>query len=59
MQKLSNGSIPAVNKTITRRVVDRPAFTQERVIPAVTKTITRRVVDRPASTQERLIPADY
>jgi len=57
-QYVQNGqTVPAVTKQITRRVVDVPARTQERVIPAVTQQIQRRVVKAPASTQERVIPA--
>ena len=44
-------------KQVTRRVVDRPASTQERTIPAVTKMRSRRVIKTPAATQERTIPA--
>jgi len=35
--------IPAVTKTISRRVVKTPARTTERVIPAITKDVTVRV----------------
>ena len=49
-------AIPAVTKTVARRVVKTPASTQERTIPAVTKMETRRVVKTPASTVERAVP---
>ena len=49
--------IPAITEQFTRRVVDTPARTAERVAPAVTKQETRRVIKTPASTQERVIPA--
>lgn len=52
-------TIPAVTKTVTRRVVDRPASTREVTIPAVMKTVTKRVVDTPASTYEVPVPAQY
>lgn len=51
--------IPAQYRTVTRRVVDRPATTRTVEIPAEYKTVTRRVVDRPASTREVTIPAQY
>lgn len=51
--------IPAEYKTVTRRVVDRPASTRTIEVPAEYKTVTRRVVDRPASTREVPIPAKY
>lgn len=51
--------VPAVTKTVTRRVVDTPATTREVVIPSVSKTVSRRVVDTPATTKEVVIPAVY
>lgn len=51
--------IPAVTKTITRRVEATPATTREVTIPAVTKVVTKRVVDTPASTYEVEVPAVY
>ncbi len=52
-------TIPAVTKTVTRRIVDTPATTREVTIPAVSKTVTKRVVATPASTREVPVPAVY
>ncbi len=51
--------VPAVYKTVTRRVVDTPATTREVIIPAVYKTVTKDVLAQPASTREVVIPAEY
>lgn len=51
--------VPAVYKTITRRVVDAPASVRTIEVPAKTKTITRRVVDTPATTRTVVVPATY
>lgn len=50
--------LPAVYETVTKRVVDQPARTQNVTIPAVYKTITKTVVDQEARTVEQDIPAE-
>ena len=66
-------AIPAVTKTVSRRVIKTPARTTERTIPAVTQQITARVltedgtykdvtttiVVQEASTELVTIPATY
>jgi len=52
-------NVPAVYKTITRRVVKVPASTKSVPVPAVYKTITKRVLLTPASTKSVPIPASY
>ncbi len=51
--------IPAVYKTIQKRVLISAETTREESVPGVTKTITRRVVDQPARVENRPIPAVY
>ena len=51
--------VPAVYKTIKKRVVDQPASVRSIEVPAQTKTITRRVVDQPATTRSVTVPATY
>ncbi|MEM8983317.1 MAG: peptidoglycan-binding domain-containing protein [Pseudomonadota bacterium] len=51
--------VPAVYKTVTRRVVDAPATTREITIPAVYKTVKKQVLATPATTREVVIPAEY
>jgi len=51
--------VPAVYKTISRRVIEAPASVASIEVPAQTKTITRRVVDIPATTREVSVPAVY
>jgi peptidoglycan hydrolase-like protein with peptidoglycan-binding domain len=51
--------VPAVYKTVARRVVDREASVREETVPAVYKTVTRQVVDAPANTREVEVPAQY
>ncbi|MEL6870026.1 MAG: peptidoglycan-binding domain-containing protein [Pseudomonadota bacterium] len=51
--------IPAVYKTVTQQVVDRPATTREVTIPAVYDTIKKTVMVKPATTREITIPAEY
>ncbi len=51
--------VPAVYRTVTKRVIDTPATTRSVPIPAVYKTIKKKVVERPASTRTIEIPAVY
>ncbi len=51
--------VPAVYRTITKRVIDQPASVATIEVPAKTKTITRRVVDQPATTRSVTVPATY
>ncbi len=51
--------VPAVYKTVTRRVVDTPAGTREITEPAVYKTVEKRVLAQPATTREVVVPAEY
>jgi hypothetical protein len=51
--------VPAVYKTIHKRVIEAPASVTSIEVPAQTKTITRRVVDTPATTREVAVPAVY
>ncbi len=48
--------IPAVYKTITKKVIDTPARTKKITKPAVYKTITKKVIDTPATTKSIAIP---
>lgn len=51
--------IPAVNRTVTKRVLKTPASTREIEVPAQYKTVKRRVVKTPATTRTVEIPAKY
>jgi hypothetical protein len=51
--------IPAEYRTVTKRVVDRPASSRTSVRPAVYRNVTRQVVDRRAATRTVPIPAQY
>jgi len=51
--------VPASYKTVTKRVIDKPAMVKEVVVPAKYKTITKTVVDKPATTRTVTIPAKY
>ena len=51
--------VPAVHRTVTRKVLARPARQAEFTDPPVTKQVTRRVVDRPAEVKERVTAAVY
>jgi hypothetical protein len=51
--------VPAEYRTVTKRVVDRPASSWTSVRPAVYRNVTRQVVDRPAATRSVPIPAQY
>lgn len=49
---------PAQYKTITRRVLRRPAEAREVQVPAEYRTVTRRVIDQPAQVRRVTIPAE-
>ncbi len=51
--------VPAVYKTVTKRVVKTPATTRTIDEPAVYKTVKKKVVDKPATTRQVTIPAKY
>jgi len=51
--------VPAQYKTITKRVVKRPASTKEIIIPAEYKVVKKNVMASPASTRQIEIPAEY
>jgi hypothetical protein len=51
--------VPAVYKTVSRRVVTSPATVNEITVPAEYMTVRRQVLDRPASTQSVTIPAKH
>lgn len=48
---------PAVYKTITRRVLTRPAEVREVQIPGEYRSVTRRVIDQPAQVRRVSVPA--
>ena len=52
-------NVPAVNRTVTKRVLRNAATTREVEVPAEYRTVTRRVVKTPATTREIPIPAQY
>jgi len=47
---------PAVYKTITRRVLTRPAETREVQVPGEYRSVTRRIVDQPAQVRRVSVP---
>ncbi|MCS6935006.1 MAG: peptidoglycan-binding protein [Chitinophagales bacterium] len=51
--------IPAVYKTVERRVEVEPASTREEIIPEVTKVVTRKKLVEPARENKIEIPAVY
>ncbi len=51
--------VPAVYKTVKKRVVKTPATTRTVDIPAVYKTVKKKVVDKAATTRQVTIPAKY
>lgn len=51
--------VPAVYKTITKKVLKAPARTEEVEIPAVTTTVKKHVMKTPPTTREIEIPAEY
>lgn len=51
--------VPAVTKTVTRQVVDRPASTREVPVPAQYSTITKTVLVEPAREVSTPVPAQY
>jgi len=51
--------IPAVYKTVTKTVVDKPATTRTIDVPAEYVAVKKQVVRTPASTREVAIPAEY
>ncbi len=51
--------VPAVYKTITKRVVKTPATTRTIDEPAVYKTVKKKIVDSAATTRQVAIPAKY
>ena len=50
---------PPVYKTITKKVLVKPATTKTVPVPPVYKTVTKRVIDKPATTKRIPIPAVY
>jgi hypothetical protein len=48
---------PAVYKTITRRVLTRPAETREVQVPGEYRSVTRRIIDQPAQIRRVSVPA--
>lgn len=50
--------VPAVYRTVKKRIVATPARVKTRVIPAKYKTVRVRVVTRPAEVVKRVIPAE-
>jgi hypothetical protein len=51
--------IPAVYKTVTRRVIDKPATSRTIEVPAQYTVVKKQVVKTPASTREISVPAEY
>ncbi len=51
--------VPAVYKTVTKRVIKTPATTRTIDEPAVYKTVKKKVVDNAATTRQVVIPAKY
>ncbi len=51
--------VPAVYKTETRQVIDRPASVRTIEVPATYKTVKTRVMVTPPRTEEVVIPATY
>jgi len=52
-------NIPAVYKTVTKRILKTPATTKSVTIPAKYKTVTKKVLETPATTKSVTIPAKY
>ncbi|MBK8657545.1 MAG: peptidoglycan-binding protein [Bacteroidetes bacterium] len=51
--------VPAVYKTVTRKVEKTPATTREELVPAITKVVPRKKLVSPASENKIEIPATY
>ena len=51
--------VPAVTRSVTKRVLNTPATTREISVPAEYRTVTKRVVKTPATTREVEVPAEY
>ena len=51
--------VPAVYKTVTKKVIATPATTKEVKTPAVYKTVTKRVVATAPTTKKVVSPAIY
>ena len=51
--------VPAVYRTVTKRVMTSPPATTERIIPAQYKTIKKRVMLKPPRERRIAIPAEY
>ncbi len=51
--------VPAVYKTVTKRVVKTPVTTRTIDEPAVYKNVKKKIVDNAASTRQVAIPAKY
>ncbi len=51
--------VPAVNKTVTKRVMKTPATTRSVEIPAEYSTVRKRVVKTPATTRTVQLPAQF
>ncbi len=50
--------VPAVYKTVNKRVLKNPARIQEEAVPPVYKTVSREVIETPARVREVPIPAE-
>ena len=67
IEKLDNGTgeimclveVPAQYRTVTTRVVTKPAWTETIVIPAVYKTVKKKVMVKPPQVIRTPIPAEY
>lgn len=51
--------VPAVVRTVTRKILVRPAGPRTIEIPAEYKTVSKQVIDKPATTRKVVIPAEY
>lgn len=51
--------VPAEYRTVTTRVVTRPASTETMVIPAVYKTVKKKVMVTPPKVVRNTIPSEY
>lgn len=52
-------TVPAVYKTISKKILKSPPTTREEAIPAVYKTIKKKVLKTPPTTRKIAIPAAY
>ena len=67
IQKVNNATgeimcfieVPAVYKSITKKVLDVDTHTKKVIKPAIYKSVTKKIIDKSATTKEVKIPAVY